>query len=70
VFQILSNPWDTCPTKPSEIIMNTRIHHWALSLAVLAAFIGGATGIIEGWVAVTYMGLIACALALVVIAEG
>ena len=50
--------------------MNTRIHHWALSLAVLAAFIGGTTGIIEGWVAVTYMGLIACALALIVIAEG
>ena len=37
---------------------------------MIAAFIGGTTGIIEGWVAVTYMGLIACALALVVIAEG
>jgi len=50
--------------------MSTRIHHWALSLAVVAAFLGGLTGILEGWVAVTYMGLIACALALVVIAEG
>ena len=49
--------------------MNTRIHHWALCLAVVVAFIGGMTGILEGWVAVTYMGLTACALALVVIAE-
>jgi hypothetical protein len=49
--------------------MNTRIHHWALCLAVVLAFIGGATGIIEGVIAVTYIGLIACALALVVISE-
>ena len=49
--------------------MNTRIHHWALCLAVVTAFIGGMTGILEGWLAVTYMALISCVLALVVVAE-
>ena len=49
--------------------MSTRIHHWALSLAVVAAFIGGATGIIEGVIAVTYMALLAGALALVILSE-
>jgi hypothetical protein len=49
--------------------MNTRIHHWALCLAVVLAFIGGATGIIEGVIAVTYMALIIGALALVVLSE-